>query len=136
MDTPEQPYEIELLKRWHAASESAASSWHYRLEPKCRAGDGLAIVEAVDQCRRYKQPPPNWLVDAVAELADRSMSDQERRLRRALATHRERWEAVVELQERRHALVARSLELRKLDPYADIDDPGETLEKCFAAVSE
>lgn len=136
MDTPEQPYEIELLKRWNAAWERVAGSWHYQLEPKCRAGDGLAIAEAVRSCRLYKQPPPDWLVDAVAKLADRSMSDQERRLRHAFAIHRERWEAVIELQERRHELVARKRELRKLDPYADIDDPGETLEKSFAAVSE
>jgi hypothetical protein len=126
MDTLRFPYDEEVVFQQETSS----------LRAKCCAGDGPAIAEAVRLCRLYKQPPPKWLEDAVVKLADQSMPDQERRLRRDFANHRERWEAVVEVRERRHELMASKRELRKLDPDADIEDSGETLEKCFAAVAK
>jgi len=136
MDTPEQPHDDDLAteERWNrlrgeTIAERMFRNEMSRLTPKCRAGDGPAIAEAVYRCRVHKQPPPDWLADAVAKLADRRMPDQERRLRHVFATHRERWEAVVELRECSDALKACSIELRN-------DDRGKTLEKCFAAVSE
>jgi hypothetical protein len=139
MNTPRYPYDVDAtgMPWWRSASETAESQFQREisgLRAKCCAGDGPAIDEAVRLCRAYKQPPADWLADAVAKFIDRHMPDQERRLRHAFATHRERWEAVVELQERRHELMARNLETRKLCPDLTLDI--ETLDDCCAAVSE
>jgi hypothetical protein len=104
----DKPQYRELLER-EFQREISSPGWKAR----CCAGDAPAIAETLRLCGLYKQPPPDWLVDAAAvKLAD-SMPDQERRLRHAFATHRERWEAVSELRERRDALKSRSLEQRE-----------------------
>jgi hypothetical protein len=64
------------------------------LEPACAAGIGLAILEAVSLCADCRVPPPDWLADAVAKLANERMSDAERRNRRDLTLHQTRWAAV------------------------------------------
>jgi hypothetical protein len=72
------------------------------LEHDWRRGDLLAAAEAARLCRLYRQPPPPWLVNAIATLVDQHMTDAEKRDRRAFDDHRDRWEAVRELRERRH----------------------------------
>jgi hypothetical protein len=97
-----------------------------------RAGDTTAIAEAV---RALIQDVGDargaevaeqwwWLVDAVAQLVDQRMPDDEKRFRREFAEHWSRWEAVTELHQRRNELLAHG------------DDRGKSLEKCYVAVAE
>jgi hypothetical protein len=74
------------------------------LEQDWRRGDLLAAAEATSLCQLYRQPPPPWLVDAIAALIDQHMTDAEKRHRRAFDEHRNRWEAVRELRARRYPL--------------------------------
>jgi hypothetical protein len=71
---------------------------HQRLieleEPACAGGIGLAIAEAVSLCACCQVPPPLWLAEAVAKLANDRMDDAERRNRRDLTLHKTRWAAV------------------------------------------
>jgi hypothetical protein len=90
-----------------------------------REGDLLAAAEAARLCRLYRQPPPPWLVDAIAALVDQHMTDAEKRGRRALAIHLARWEAVKELRERRQQL---------LEEHGD--DRGTSWERVWPAVSD
>jgi hypothetical protein len=98
-------------------------------ESRWRAGDTIAITEAVralirDLVRERGMEEWWWLADAVEQLVDRRMPDDEKRARREFEGHLYRWEAVTELHERRFELLERG------------DDRGMSLEKCFDAVSE
>jgi hypothetical protein len=95
------------------------------LERHWRAGDSPAVAEAARLCRLFRQPPPPWLVDAIAGLVDQHMPDAERRDRAALAIHMARWEAVRELRERRH---------QQLEQFND--DRGRLWEKIWRHVAD
>jgi hypothetical protein len=100
-------------------------------EKAWRSGLLLAVADAVEICRLSRQPPPDWLAEAVAVTVTKRMTKFERRRRRQDMIHLVRWDAVTELRERRHELLN--------DPRHDPDKPddrGMTWEKCYAAVSE
>ena len=100
-------------------------------EARWRAGDLTAFAEAVRACWRRWKGPADWLPDAADALTVLAMSEREKRLRRKWGIHLPRWEAVVELRERRHELFARK-------PFAGEprDDRGTNMESARAAVSE
>jgi hypothetical protein len=75
------------------------------LQPACEAGIGLAIAEAVGLCADWGVPPPDWLADAVAKLANERMSDAERRNRRDLMLHKARWGVVRDVMKLRATTV-------------------------------
>jgi len=63
-------------------------------------------------------------MDALEQLVDRRMPDEEKRVRREFEEHWFRWEAVTELYQRRLELLAHG------------DDRGKSLEKCYNAIAE
>jgi hypothetical protein len=97
-----------------------------------RAGDTTAIAEAVraliqdvgDARGAEVAEQWGWLVDALEQLVDRRMPDEEKRVRREFEEHWFRWEAVTELYQRRLELLAHG------------DDRGKSLEKCYNAIAE
>lgn len=117
-----------------------------------RTGLQLAVADAVEICRSYRQPPPDWLADAVASIVTSQMSALDRKRRRADLVHHVRWDAVTELRERRFDLLALSRAVPRPLPsvrFADhargltptpvrfVDDVrGLTWEAVFEAVSE
>jgi hypothetical protein len=66
-----------------------------------RAGNHLALLDALDDCRSFGVPPPAWLVRALIPI----VKDRASR-RRQDAVHYIRWDAVTELRERRKELIA------------------------------
>lgn len=48
----------------HRCAETLAAC-----ERACRSGLSLAVADAVEICRLYHQPPPDWLAEAVASVA-------------------------------------------------------------------
>jgi hypothetical protein len=130
---PATGYPLDPNNLWNRPEEEQARArertfggYMYLLKCNWRAGDITAPAEAVRICALYRQPPPPWLVDAVAATVDQRMDDAEKRNRRGLAIHMTRWEAVEELRERRHELFERH----------NGDDRGTSLERSFAAVAE
>jgi hypothetical protein len=124
------PVEPELPRDplFTEAEEEARRAWLATLEGRWRAGDTTAIARAVRELLVH-QPPPlpeEWwcLVEAVEQLVDQRMPDDEKRVRREFDNHRHRWEAVDELYRRRFELLGHG------------DDRGRSLEKCYEAVSE
>jgi hypothetical protein len=103
-------------KEFERGMEAARSRW--------LDGDLTAYVYAVRLCGRHRQHPPRWLVEASKVMVERAMAEEEKRARREWAIHRARWEALVELRERRHELKERG------------DDRGMTWERAREAVSE
>ena len=93
-------------------------------EKAWRDGLQLAVVAALETCRLYRQPPPEWVSGAVAKVVQGRMTKLERRRRRQNLIHYERYDAVVEWRERRH-------ELSKLG-----DDQRTSWERAYTAVSE
>ena len=89
-----------------------------------RSGVLLAAAEAVEVCRMWRQPPPDWLVDAVAVAISKRMTKIEKKRRRQDMIHYTRWSEVQDLRERRHDFLR----------YGD--DSGMTWEKCYAAISK
>jgi len=67
-------------------------------------GDHTAYVYAVRLCGRHRRHPPDWLIEASEALVERAMAEEEKRARREWVIHRARWEALVELRDRRHEL--------------------------------
>jgi hypothetical protein len=100
--------------------------------------DPTVIVAAIRECVNHRQPPERWVQEATAELADLAMPDDEKRARRDWQIHLRRWEALVELRERRHELSERRLfeviEGRLVEN--DYDDRGTSWERAREAVSE
>jgi hypothetical protein len=84
----------------------------------------LAAADAVLICHMWRQPPPDWLPDAVAVAISRRTTKIEKKRRRQDMIHYARWSAVQALRERRNEL------LRDFG-----DDSGMTWEKCWAMVS-
>jgi hypothetical protein len=108
-----------------ARAEQEGFEFNMRLaHSRWLGGNLFGAFAAVRLCWRHRQPPPEWLVDAVEVLVDRAMGELERRARREWSIHRERWEAFVALREHRHDLAAHG------------DDRGMSWEKARAAVSE
>jgi hypothetical protein len=107
----------EERERFQQAMRSLRARW--------RAGDLTAVDEAIRECRLRREVPEKWLEEASAEVVRLAMAEEEKRARRAWAIHRRRWEAVVELRERRHELFKRFG-----------DDRGTSWERARAAVSE
>ena len=86
---------------------------------------GLIVVDAVEICASYGRPPPRWVIEAVASLADAGMTQSEKNRRQQDTIDLMRWEAVKELRERRKEL------------YHQMgDDRGHTWDNAYAAVSE
>lgn len=122
--------QVEALRAWLAALEERS------LEEQWRRGDTTAISRAVHELiveyhrRIVAEHLPDqpdewwWLLDAVTQLVDQRMPDDEKRTRREFDLHQRRWEMVVELRERRYELLERG------------DDRGMSLENCFVAVAE
>jgi hypothetical protein len=95
------------------------------LNQRWREGDKTAPVRAVRALiMREEWPQDWWVLDAVEQLFEEHMPDDEKRLRREFDMHQRRHEAVTELYERR-------FELAK-----DGDYRGMTLEDCYVAASE
>ena len=87
-------------------------------------GDHTAYVYAVRLCGRHRRHPPDWLIEASEALVERAMAEEEKRARREWVIHRARWEALVELRDRRHELKQHG------------DDRGMTWDDAREAVSE
>jgi hypothetical protein len=104
-------------KVWRSGSKTNHSS------ERCAAM--LAVVDAIAICRLYRQPPPEWLEEAVASIVDDRLSKDQKRRRREAMIHYTRSDAVSELYERRKELLVNFN-----------DDRGRTLERCYEAVSE
>jgi len=70
------------------------------------AGVDVAVAEALHCCRRSRQVPPGWLVDAVTQLVtERPRETAKLRHRYAMdKVHYARWDAVNELRERKSEL--------------------------------
>ncbi len=79
--------------RFHRDMEAALARW--------QRGDLTAFAEAVWLCWRHRQELPRWMIEASEMLVKRAMTEDEKRARREFKIHRTRWEALVELRERR-----------------------------------
>ena len=95
------------------------------LETPWRDGSPAAVIHAVQLCAEYERPMPSWLVKAVIELAKDRISDRDRRNFRNKQIHYARWDAVVELRERR---------LQQMAEHGD--DRAMTWPNAYVAVSE
>jgi hypothetical protein len=121
------------------ARRRAAEIWYRHRCAECvaacekawRAGVKLAVADAVDICRLYRQPPPEWLGEAVAAITKNEMSPLEWKRRHEDMKHLARWDLVTELRTRRYELLEYSKRL-KMPP----DHRGMTWENCYATVSE
>jgi hypothetical protein len=109
---------LESFARRRCAEQLAAC------EKAWRAGLLLAVTKGLEICRLYRQPPPGWIVGAVAKVVKERMTKFERRRYRQDLIHYERFDAVRELRERRH-------ELAKLG-----DNRGASWERAYDAVSD
>lgn len=105
-------------------------------EKAWRSGLRLAVADAVEICRLYRQAPPDWLADAVATTITQSMTKIEKRRRHEDMKHYTRWDAVAELRQRRHELLQLSRSVPLPGGHFVDDDRGSTWEKCFIAVSK
>jgi hypothetical protein len=85
----------------------------------------LAVADAVEICRMYRQPPPEWLVEAVVSIAVKGMSPFERRRRYQDMQHYLRWETVKDIRGRADEMLARFG-----------DDGGTSWERCYVTASE
>jgi hypothetical protein len=93
------------------------------LQARWNAGDLTAFDQAIRECWRHGEVP-HWLVPAAADLVRLAMDEDEKRARREWDIHQRRWEALVELRQRRHELHDRG------------DDRGMSWESARLAVSE
>jgi hypothetical protein len=93
-------------------------------QKRLESGDLTAFAQAVRLCWRHRRHPPLWLMEASKTLVERAWEEDKKRARREWAIHRARWEALVELRERRHELKQRG------------DDRGMTWDDAREAVSE
>lgn len=93
-------------------------------EKAYNSGMMLAAAEAVEICRIYRQPPQDWMVDAVADAISKRMTKIEKKRRRQDMIHYMRWSEVQDLRKRRHDLLRNG------------NDGGMTWDKCYATVSE
>jgi hypothetical protein len=116
----------------HPANRESAEQWRARTferrmaacESAWRAGNLLAVLDAVASSAQLRQPPPAWLIEAVSALVDLRMTPHERRRHEQDLIHYTRWDAVKELRARRRDLFKQ-----------DDDGRGMTWEKARAAVS-
>jgi hypothetical protein len=108
----------------------------------------LAVARAAAFCRTYEQPPPEWLVTAIAELVYRRRTKDEAQQYRRDMTDFARWDAVTELRERGVEFCERGLqkpesertelELLLISGWHPNAAAGEqiSLEVCFEAVTQ
>jgi hypothetical protein len=95
------------------------------LQARWRAGDCTALAAAIRECWLRGEVPEEWLVEATADVVRLAMSEHEQRSRNDWDRHKARWEALVELRERRYELLGRFN-----------DDRGISLERARGAVSD
>ena len=121
---PEQPLDDLFIEAEVHARRRALRALLPELESRWRAGDLGAIHQAARELCVGQQAPPWWLVDAIAKLIERSLSNDEKEARRLFEIHQRRWEAVVEIRQRRHEFALRG------------DMRGMTWLRCYAAAAE
>jgi hypothetical protein len=118
LDRPsDDEIERERQRQYECDMQAALARW--------QGGDLTAVKEAVWLCWRNRQQLPRWLVEASTVLVERAMAEDEKRARRDWRIARTRWEALVELRERRHELKRRFG-----------DDRGTSWERAREAVSD
>ena len=101
---------------FHEHMKSCEAAW--------RAGVTAAAVRALGYCRDYGHPPRDWLVAAIAKIARAKETPGEAKRRERDAVHYTRWDAVVELRDRRDEFALRG------------DARAATWDNVFEAVSE
>jgi hypothetical protein len=89
-----------------------------------RGGLKLALLDALVLCASHRRPFPGWLVEELVQLVDSSISPFDKKRRRQDMVHFTRWDAVMELCDRRDEFDRRG------------DDRARTWEKRYAAVSD
>jgi hypothetical protein len=108
MDDPSQGLEARWRTRRFAEHMA-------RCEAAWCAGVSSAVTDAVLWCYVYGQAPPSWLVDAVVIGLAHCRTKAEAKRRLETQADYERYDALVELRERR---------------------PGLSWEECYAAVAD
>jgi hypothetical protein len=110
-------YAVTLQRQYERDMQAAQKRWE--------RGDLTAFPHAVWlYWRQHPKLFPRWMVEASEAQAEHAMAEGEKRARREFNIARTRWEALVELRERRH-------ELNQLG-----DDRGMVMEDAREAVSE
>jgi hypothetical protein len=118
------PYLVGEDEPDSAAERAELERVMHIFEAQWLASDRTAVAKAVRALWR-REKAPSWLADATDKLTVDAMAEQEKKARRKWHVHRTRWEALVELRERRHELFAQFK-----------DDRGTSWERAREAVSE